>query len=63
MSAFASNGLGSQSGARSPRALGLDAPPLEASLRNWMHAAGATTIVVVLQLVLRAMLTLRQWNY
>lgn len=63
MSAIATNGLGSHSDTQSPHALGLGAPPQEAGLRNWMHAAGATTIVVVLQLALRAMLMLRKWNY
>ncbi len=63
MSAIATNGLGSQGGTQAPHALGLGAPPQKASLRNWMHAAGATTIVVVLQLALRAMLMLRKWNY
>ncbi|MGH9708297.1 MAG: hypothetical protein ACRD5R_16200 [Candidatus Acidiferrales bacterium] len=63
MSAFASNGLGSHGGTQAPHALEAAAPPQDASLRNWVHVAGATTIVVVLQLLLRAMLMLRRWNY
>lgn len=63
MSAFASNGFGSHGGTQAPQALQAVAPPQETTLRNWMHAAGATTIVVILQLALRAMLMLRKWNY
>lgn len=63
MSAFASNGLGSHGGTQAPHAIESAARPREATLRNWMHAASATAIVVVLQLALRAMLMLRKWNY
>lgn len=63
MNAFAGNGLEYHGGAHSPQALPEPAPQQQAGLRNWMHAAGATTIVVVLQLLLRVMLTLRKWNY
>lgn len=63
MSALANDGLGCHGGTQVPQGLHAAPSPHEASLRNWMHAAGATTIVVVLQLALRAMLTLRRWNY
>ncbi|MGH9700850.1 MAG: hypothetical protein ACRD5R_17410 [Candidatus Acidiferrales bacterium] len=63
MSAIANHGLGCHCGGEAPHVSQAVASGQEASLRNWMHAAGATTIVVVLQLLLRAMLMLRRWNY
>ncbi|MGH7837409.1 MAG: hypothetical protein ACREQC_06235 [Candidatus Binataceae bacterium] len=63
MSALVNDGLGCYCGAEAPQDSQAAPSPQEATLRNWMHAAGATTIVVVLQLMLRAMLMLRRWNY